>query len=117
MKKCFGILIFLFIFVLGIFPSYAAGEYETLKLKEGVYPYGDRAYNNGLIPVLYDGSISQNGNWAYLTEDGNVFSNKYTSGFDFSEGLTSIVKEVDGISKLGYMDRKGKVVIEPKFDM
>lgn len=122
MKKKINILLLASLLIfMSISPSFAKEEYDILKLKDGISPYGKHAFNDGLIPVMYKGSISENGNWAYLTEDGNVFSHKYASGFEYSEGLTPIIKEIkDGeetILKMGYMNRRGKTIIEPIFDV
>jgi hypothetical protein len=35
---------------------------------------------------------------------------------DFSQGLVRTVRTVDGVEKIGYLDRKLKVVIAPRFD-
>lgn len=122
MDRRFGIILLAFILIFsGLDPVFGAGDYSLIRLKEGIAPYGNHAFNDGLIPVMYDGSISENGNWAYLTEEGNVFSHQYASGFEYSEGLAPIVREVvEGdrlILKMGYMDRKGRVVIDPDFDV
>lgn len=120
-KKINIFLLTTLLLLIVITPSYGHENYDIIKLKDGISPYGNHAFNDGLIPIMYKGSISENGNWAYLTEDGNVFSHKYASGFEYSEGLTPIIKETikDGerILKLGYMNRRGKTVIEPQFDV
>ena len=121
MRNKKNIVVLVIIILMTVNPVSAEQNYDVIKLRDGISPYGNHAYNDGLIPVMYDGSKSENGNWAYLTEEGDLFSHRYASGFEYSEGLTPIVKEdLSGdrvYLKLGYMDKKGNVIIEPIYDV
>jgi hypothetical protein len=46
----------------------------------------------------------------------NDWNSHLTSGDKFNEGLAVIWAEVDGRTQLGYIDRRGIIAIEPRFD-
>ena len=70
-------------------------------------------------------AIKKDGQWAFINAEGNIIVNfrndlistKTNDGSYpvFNNGRCIIVKEKNGISYFGYIDKTGKTVIEPRF--
>jgi hypothetical protein len=92
-----------------------------------LYGYIDHKGNTVIPPVFRDaGQFSEglasvttaNGQKGYIDKAG-LFVIKLTSGRggQFNEGLATWAVEINGKTKMGYIDRTGKTIIEPKFDV
>ncbi|WP_461598059.1 WG repeat-containing protein [Winogradskyella sp.] len=83
--------------------------------------------NIDFISPFYDGlaAIEKNGEWAFINESGDIIIDYRTDlvtrsfgdkGYPiFNSGRCLIVKKKQGISYFGFIDKKGKTVIEPQF--
>ena len=92
-----------------------------------LYGYIDHKGNTVIPPVFRDaGQFSEGlasittvaGQKGYIDKAGLLVI-KLTSGRggQFNEGLATWAVEIDGPTKMGYIDHTGKIVIEPRFDM
>lgn len=92
-----------------------------------LYGYIDHKGNTVIRPVFRDAGQFSEGLASVTTADGQrgyinkagVFVIKLTSGRggQFKEGLATLAVEIDGPTKMGYIDRTGKTIIEPRFDV
>ena len=73
--------------------------------------------NAGLFSEGLASVTTADGQKGYIDKAG-LFIIKLTSGTGgtFKEGLATWAVQVDGRTKLGYIDRTGKTIVEPKFD-
>ena len=113
------------------------GQLETMILSrftEGLAPimfgnlygYIDHKGNTVISPTFRDAGQFSEGLASVTTADGQkgyidktgVFVIKLASGRggQFKEGLATLAVEIDGRTKIGYIDRTGNTTIEPKFD-
>ena len=73
---------------------------------QDIYPYGERPFRDGLMPVLAGDQ------WNYINEQGQVVDlnrGRFLYVFDFFEGLAAVVDK--DTMKVGYIDTTGKLVI------
>ena len=92
-----------------------------------VYGYIDYKGNVVIAPRFRDAAEFSEGLASVTTIDGQngyidktgVFVIKLATGGggQFNEGLATFSVEIAGRTKMGYIDRTGKTIIEPKFDM
>lgn len=113
------------------------GQMETMSLSrftEGLAPvmfgnlygYIDHKGDTVIPPIFRDAGQFSEGLASITTADGQkgyidkagLFVIKLASGRggQFNEGLATLAVEINGPTKLGYIDRTGKTIIEPKFD-
>jgi len=57
------------------------------------------------------------GQKGYIDKAGHFAIKLSGSGGQFNEGLATVSVEINGRTKMGYIDRTGKTIIEPKFEM
>jgi hypothetical protein len=114
------------------------GQLESMSLSrftEGLAPimfgnfygYIDHKGNTVIPPVFRDAGQFSEGLASITTADGQrgyidtagAFVIKLTSGRGggFNNGLATLAVEINGRTKIGYIDRTGKTIIEPKFDV
>ena len=114
------------------------GQLETMSLSrftEGLAPvmfgnlygYIDHKGDTVIRPIFRDaGQFSEGlasvttaeGQKGYIDKEG-LFVIKLASGRggQFKEGLATLAVEIGGRTKMGYIDRTGKIIMEPKFDV
>lgn len=124
MRKLFSGKILIIIILLSLISSVPAlakeQEYKVTKVKGDFTVFGDHYFHDGLLPVMVNYEEYYPGYWttydAYLDRNGEILIlNEYVSGFDFSEGLAPVLSE--NVTKLGYMDTTGNIVIPMIFDV
>ena len=92
-----------------------------------LYGYIDNKGNTVIPPIFHEAGPFSEGLASVTTADGQkryidksgLFVIKLTSGRGgvFNDGLATLAVEIDGRTKMGYIDRTGKTIIEPKFDV
>ena len=92
-----------------------------------LYGYINHKGDTVIPPIFRDAGQFSEGLASVTTADGQrgyidkagLFVIKLTSGRGggFNDGLATLAVEIDGRTKMGYIDRTGKTVIEPRFDM
>jgi len=92
-----------------------------------IYGYIDNKGNVVISPRFREAGEFSEGLASVITTDGQrgyidkagVFEIRLASGSggQFNEGLATFSVEINGRTKMGYIDSTGKTIIEPKFDM
>jgi hypothetical protein len=91
-----------------------------------LYGYIDHKGNTVIPPIFREAGQFSEGLASVNTADGQkgyidkagLFVIKLASGRggQFNEGLATLAVEINGPTKMGYIDRTGKTIIEPRFD-
>jgi hypothetical protein len=91
-----------------------------------LYGYIDHKGNTVIPPIFREAGQFSEGLASITTADGQkgyidkagLFVIKLASGRggQFNEGLATLAVEINGPTKMGYIDRTGKTIIEPRFD-
>lgn len=88
--------------------GYSAGSCTYMVSQNTIYDF-----HEGLVFVE-----DENRNIAYLNKKGEFVipvSKNYEKGFYFVDDRTTVMKQVDGEQKLGLIDNKGKMIVEPSY--
>jgi len=92
-----------------------------------VFGFAQTIENLDYISTFNDGlaAIKKGNQWAFINTEGDLVidfrddlvssSNEHSKYPIFSDGRCLIVKEKEGISYFGYIDKNGKVSVEPQF--
>ncbi|MBM3249308.1 MAG: WG repeat-containing protein [Candidatus Omnitrophica bacterium] len=69
-------------------------------------------FSCGLAPIFVEDELK----WTFIDKKGRLKNWRFQGAWDFSEGLAPVVKEINGESKMGYIDTRGNLAIDYKFD-
>jgi hypothetical protein len=70
-------------------------------------------FSNGLACIW----IKDDSKYGFIDKKGNIKKWRFYYVQDFSEGLAPVAKETNGHLKVGYIDTRGNLVLDYKFDM
>jgi hypothetical protein len=86
---------------------------QTIHQPYTLFGYPSNQFSDGLAPIYIE---NENKN-SFMDKKGKVKKWRFHLVLDFSEGLAPVSKVFDGGFKVGYIDTKGNLVIDYKFDV